>query len=186
MAQHDGEGGGGFGQPPGGGFGDGQGFGSPPGSQPQRGVGSPSATYGQGGPFGGAPGYGSAPIVPSAPGYGYGVDPLTPPDAYKTAGVLMMISGILNFMVAGTIVLALLLTLLFACISPIWMAALGVAVFEVVVGIQAMQGNRSSNAKVAAILGLVAGVMCSNVFSVVLEIAALVMLSKPEVQRFIG
>ncbi len=160
-------GGGGFGSPPGGG-----GFGSPPGG---GGFGPPPDGGGFGPPPGGG-GFGP----PAGGGFG-GPGGGAPPD-YKTAGTLMMVSGIINLLTAGVWTLALI----WLCVGILWVVPLGVAFGEFVVGVAVMNGTPHSQAKTASVLGLIAGVLNMNVFSIVLEIIALVKLGKPEVTAYLS
>jgi hypothetical protein len=161
-------GGGGFGQPPGGG-----GFGQPPGQPPGGG--------GFGQPPGSQPGFG-----PQPGGYGHppaGFNPMSgqPPQDYKTAGVLMLVSGITNIIASAV----LILVLVWICIGAFWFLTLAGAIFELIVAVSVMQGQRNHNAKTAAIIGLVTSVLCGNMIGIGCEIFALVTLGKPEVDAFL-
>jgi len=105
-----------------------------------------------------------------------------PPSDYKTAGVLMLISGIANVLASLTWVFILI----WICIGVFWLATLGAAIFEIVVAASVMQGRIHAQAKTASILGLVAAFLSANIISIVLEIIALVMLSKPEVSHYMA
>ncbi|MEM9195057.1 MAG: hypothetical protein AAGF12_38150 [Myxococcota bacterium] len=156
-------GGGGFGQPPGGQPPAGGGFGMPPGGQPPApgGFGQPQG-YGQ--PGGG----GFAPQGPGAP------------QDYKTLGIFMLISGIMNVLVS----ISFVLVFIWICVGVVWILPLAGGIFEIVVAAQIMGGKPQPNAKTAAIMGLISGVICFNVIGIVLEILALVQLGKPEVAQY--
>jgi uncharacterized membrane protein len=110
--------------------------------------------------------------------------PLAPAD-YRTAGTLMLISGIFNVLVSAGILLGLLLSVVGLCVAPIWLFTLGGGIAEIVVGAGIMQGSRSLRAMPVAVVGLVSGVVCGNMLGMILEILAMVQLGKPEVHAFI-
>ena len=56
---------------------------------------------------------------------------------------------------------------------------------EIIMGAGAMSGQPKPQIKTVSILGLVAAVLCGNVVGIVLEILALVNLSKPEVDSWL-
>lgn len=103
------------------------------------------------------------------------------PAEYKTVGTMMLVSAVVNIIAA----LAWTLVLLMVCVGVAWLVPLGFAVFELVVGINALSNKPQRSAKAAAILGLIAGILCMNPVSIVLEILVLVKLGQPDVARYI-
>ncbi len=116
------------------------------------------------------------------------------PQDYKTAGMMMMISGgftvllSLAFIVTWTVTwLASILLFFVAFAACFWILTLVVGVFEIVVGVAMMQGKPKSNAKTISILGIVAAVCCGNIVpGIIVEVLAFSLLSKPEVASWIA
>jgi hypothetical protein len=106
---------------------------------------------------------------------------MQPPSDYKTAGVLMLVAGILNLLTA----IGLILSLIMICVGVFWVIPLVFAIFEIITGIAALQGQPKANARTISILGMVAAVCCFQVIGLVLEIIAFVNLGKPEVREYI-
>jgi len=96
------------------------------------------------------------------------------PTEYKNAGIMMLISGFFNFTTAMIIVLSLI----WVCIGVFWLVPAVGAAFQCWVGFQMMQGNPTSNGKVA---GIVSAAINLNPLPLVLAILALMNLNKPEV-----
>ena len=106
---------------------------------------------------------------------------MTPPSEYKTAGTLMIVSGVLNLLAS----LALVGTLIWICVGAFWMVTLGLAVWEIVTGIAVSGGQPKHNAKTVAIIGIVNSLLCGNVIGLVLQIIAMSKLGSPEVTAYI-
>lgn len=100
------------------------------------------------------------------------------PPEYKTAGTLMLISGVLNILASA----AWILFLIWFCVGAFWFIPLGVAIAELVVGIGVASGNPNRGAKVTSIIGIVNSLLCMNIVSLVLQIIAFTKLSTFEVQ----
>jgi len=106
---------------------------------------------------------------------------MQPPADYKTSGTFMLIAGILTLLAS----LGWILGLIWICVGVFWILPLVAAIFEIIMGAGAMSGQPKPQIKTVSILGLVAAVLCGNVVGIVLEILALVNLSKPEVDSWL-
>lgn len=102
------------------------------------------------------------------------------PPEYKTAGTLMLISGILNVLAAC----AWIFVLIWVCVGAFWFIPLGVAIAELVVGIGVASGNPNRGAKVTSIIGIVNSLLCMNIASLILQIIAFTKLSTFEVTEW--
>lgn len=116
-------------------------------------------------------------VPPVYPGYPNGGAPAD----YKTAGTFLLIGSVTTLIVNLIVVL---LTIWF-CIGVCWLPLVGLALWGLVSGIQAMNGTRVRNIRVANALALVAALFCADLIGIVMQILALVWLSKPEVSRFL-
>lgn len=103
------------------------------------------------------------------------------PQSYQTAGILMLISGILTTLVS----LGLILSLIWLCIGVFWVLTLAVGVAEIAIGAMILGGGKQPSGKVVAILGIIAGFLSGNMIGVVLEIVAVIMLSNAEVTAYL-
>ncbi len=104
------------------------------------------------------------------------------PQDYKTAGIFMMISGILTVLVS----LSLIFSLIWILVGCFWVLTLVVGIFEIILGIGIMQGQFKGGAKTVSILGLISAFFCGNLIGLVLEILAIVWLGKPEVNNWMA
>ena len=104
------------------------------------------------------------------------------PKAYKNAGTLMMVSGILSALAAFGIIASLIW---FFCVGLLWLPALVIAIAEIAVGYAAMNGEQKPSMRTISILGLLGAVCCGNMISLALEIIALVQLNDSDAQDFL-
>lgn len=115
------------------------------------------------------------------------------PQKYKTAGILMLVAGIMNVvqalsltLVIGIYVLAsagMLFFCCFCCFMPLIGAVFGG--FEIFIGAQILQGKVVPKAPQISIGGIVASVLAGAFVPMVLEIVATVMLQDDEVKTFL-
>ena len=103
------------------------------------------------------------------------------PSDYKTAGTLMIISGVLNLLAS----LALIGMLIWVCVGAFWGVTLGLAIWELVTGIGVSSGNPKRGAKTVAIVGIVNSLLCGNIIGLILQIIALTKLGTPEVTAYL-
>ncbi len=103
------------------------------------------------------------------------------PQDYKTAGIFMLISGIMTTLAS----IGFFLSLLLFCVGVFWILPLVVGILEIVIGAAVMGGTPKANAKTISILGIVAALLCGNLIGLVLEILAMVHLGKPEVENYL-
>jgi len=104
------------------------------------------------------------------------------PQDYKTAGIFMLIAGILTIMVS----LGLVMGLIWICVGVFWFLTLAAGIFEVIVGVGVMNGQFKPNAKTVSIIGIVAALLCGNIVGMVMEILAVVNFGKPEVANWMA
>jgi hypothetical protein len=112
------------------------------------------------------------------------------PEAYKQAGLFMLISGIVNLMVGGLTVLtglgACVGTYGLCCFCPfIGVVPLAVGIHELVVASQMQQGRWVGNARGTNLTSLVVGVVTMSMLNIVLEALAMAQLNQPEVVAFL-
>jgi hypothetical protein len=103
------------------------------------------------------------------------------PQECTSAGALMLVSGVLNFITAGM----LFISFVWVCVGVLWLIPMIVGASEAFVGFQLLQGTRQPSAKTASIFGVIAGALNCNPIPVVCEVIALTMLSKPEVAGYL-
>mgnify|MGYP006865170430 CR=1 FL=1 len=104
------------------------------------------------------------------------------PQEYKTAGIFMLISGIMTVMVSRGLVFGLI----WICVGVFWILTLAAGIFEIILGVGVMNGQPKANAKTVSIIGIVAALLCGNVVGMVMEIMAVVNLGKPEVANWLA
>jgi hypothetical protein len=107
------------------------------------------------------------------------------PGEYKTAGILMVIAAGLTLLWSLLGIAGLVLSLAGMCCAPYYLLPIGLGIYELVGGVSAASGRPNSSVKLSAIAGLIAAVLCCNFIGIVLEILALVFLSRPEIADFI-
>jgi hypothetical protein len=113
-----------------------------------------------------------------------------PPDAYKQAGLFMMISGIMHLMVGGLTVL----TGLGVCVGTYGLCcfcpALGVVpmvigIHELIVASQMQQGRWIASARGTNLSALIVSVITLSMINIVLEALAMAQLNQPDVVAFL-
>lgn len=119
----------------------------------------------------------AGPGIPVYPPFGPGAAPAD----YKTAGIFLLI-GSLTTLILNLIVV---LILIWMCIGVCWIPLLGLAIWGLVSGIRAANGTPVKSIRVANALALVAALLSVDLIGIVMQILALVWLSKPEVGRFL-
>ncbi len=90
------------------------------------------------------------------------------------AGALMITSGVLNVVASGGFILAWG----WLCFGLAWIFPLMIGLAEIAIGAAIMGGRPTSRVRGISALGIVASLMCFNVFSVGLEIGSLVLQSR--------
>ena len=113
-----------------------------------------------------------------------GAKEMDAPSEYTTAGIFMIISAAFTLLWSLLGVLGLVLSLAGICCAPYYLLPIGLAIYEMISGIAAQSGRPQPSVKLGAIAGLVGAVLCCNIIGIVLEILALVFLSKPEASEF--
>lgn len=103
------------------------------------------------------------------------------PNDYKNAGLMTLIGGALNAITAFFWVIGFI----WLCVGVLWVVPLAMGIYQVVVGIAMQNGQPHAHAKLAPILGIVAGVFNFNPFPIVLGIISLMQVGKPEVAGWI-
>ncbi|MBN2797879.1 MAG: hypothetical protein JXX28_01915 [Deltaproteobacteria bacterium] len=103
------------------------------------------------------------------------------PSDYKTAGIFMIVSGVLTLITSFTLVL----TLIWLCIGVFWLIPMAVGILEIIIGIGVASGQPKPTAKTIAIVGAVAAFLTGNIIGVVMEILAFVFMERPEVSEYL-
>lgn len=104
-----------------------------------------------------------------------------PPQPYQTAGILMLVSGILTTLTS----LGLILGLFWLCIGFFWVITLAIGIAEIVIGASILGGGRQPMASTVAILGVIGALLAGNMIGLVCEIVALVSLNNDEVKNYL-
>jgi len=104
-----------------------------------------------------------------------------PPQGYQTAGILMLVSGILTTLTS----LGLVIGLFWLCIGFFWVLTLAVGIAEIVIGATILGGGKQPMAGTVAILGIIGALLCGNMIGLICEIIALVSLNNDEVKGFL-
>lgn len=99
------------------------------------------------------------------------------PNDYKMAGLLNLIGGALNIMTASVWVLSLI----WVCVGVLWIVPVLMGAWQAYVGFTMNTGTPTGQGKIAAIVGLVAGLFNFNPLTILLAIVVIVQLGKPEV-----
>ena len=98
----------------------------------------------------------------------------------------MVISGALTLLWSLLGMLGLVFSVAGLCCAPYYLLPIGLAVYEVSGGVSAVSGRPNPRVKLSAVSGMVGAILCCNFIGIVLEILALVFLSKQEVADFIS
>lgn len=104
------------------------------------------------------------------------------PKAYKDAGLMHLIAGILNFITAGVWVLAWI----WLCVGVLWLVPMGLAAWQAYVGYEMQAGRRVGQAGNMGIIGLVTSFFNFNIFAIVLSVLALMKAKEPDVAGYLG
>jgi hypothetical protein len=103
------------------------------------------------------------------------------PQPYKTAGLLNLVGGLFNI----TTGLVWTLSLLLVCVGVFWIVPMAMGAFQLFIGIGMQSGKLNGNAKLATIMGIVAGVLNFNPVTIILSVIAYMQLGDPEVAGFL-
>ena len=102
------------------------------------------------------------------------------PNDYKNGGIVMLIAGVINLMVAGL----WLVSSLCLCVNSF--ATVATAFVEIGVGASIVfGGTKIKSAKVIPIVGLVGALLSLSMMGAGLEAFALILMGKPEVQEWL-
>jgi uncharacterized membrane protein YczE len=104
------------------------------------------------------------------------------PQAYKNAGIFMLVSGIMTCLLS----MVWIFSLIWILVGCFWVLTLVVGIFEIVIGVAMLQGSYKPNAKTVQILGIVASFLCGDMIGVVMEVLALMQLNQTEVQEWMS
>jgi hypothetical protein len=120
-------------------------------------------------------------VHPAPPAYAMAGASDSAPQDYRTAGIFLLVGGITTSLASLVIVG---LTIWF-CIGVCWIPTLLGGIWALVSGIQASNGTRVRNIRIANALGLVAAIFCADVVGIVMNILAMVWLSRDGVASWI-
>lgn len=102
------------------------------------------------------------------------------PNDYKTAGILMLVAGLIN------LILVFIWQLSFLCLClPAWVTAL-TAIGELATGAMILSGKKVPQAKMVSIAGIVGGLLSLSMMAVGLEVFATITLGKPEIEEYLN
>jgi hypothetical protein len=101
-------------------------------------------------------------------------------------GILMLISGIVNILIGGGLVLGLALSLVLICCAPVGLLPLALGIFELIYAIRLLGSEAErqpyQRIQIIAILEIVS-ILAGNIISLVIGIINLVLLNEPEVRQ---
>lgn len=101
------------------------------------------------------------------------------PNDYKNAGIVMLVAGIINMIVGGLWVVGSM-----CMCANAWLTVLA-AIAEIVVGGMILSGNKVPQAKIVSIVGIVGAFLSLSMMGVGLEVFAIILLGKPEVEAYL-
>lgn len=104
------------------------------------------------------------------------------PQEYKTAGIVNLVSGVLNILTAGVWILTFIW---FFCVGLIWIVPLGLGAYQAFIGFQQMNGTRTNQGKIAGICGAVAGLCNFNPLPAILGVGGFVMSGNQKVTAWL-
>ncbi len=112
------------------------------------------------------------------------------PDAYKQAGMLMVVSGMTNLMVGliwGCTGLSMCVSTYGICfLCPLLgVVPLAVGVWEILEGNKVREGIWSPHLRTANVVGLVTGILTFHMIGVACEAFVLMQLNDPKVKAFL-
>jgi hypothetical protein len=117
--------------------------------------------------------------------------PVTMPPQAKSQkvqliGILMLISGIVNLLIGGGLVLGLALSLVLICCAPVGLLPVALGIVELIYAIRLLgtgtERQPYQRIQIIAILEIVS-ILAGNVISLVIGIINLVFLNEPEVRQ---
>jgi hypothetical protein len=101
-------------------------------------------------------------------------------------GILMLISGIVNILIGGGLVLGLALSLVLICCAPVGLLPLALGIFELIYAVRLLGTGPERQpykwVQIIAILEIVS-ILAGNFISLVIGILNLVLLNDPEVRQ---
>jgi hypothetical protein len=107
----------------------------------------------------------------------------TKPENVQLIGIFMIVSGALNILAGAGWILGLLITLVGILCLPVALIPVGVGVWELVVGINIVNGKPVKNVQVIGGFEI-ASVLWANVLSMVAGILVLVFYNDPETKAY--
>ena len=107
----------------------------------------------------------------------------TKPGNVQLIGILMIVSGGLNILAGAGWIIALLITLVGILCVPLALIPIGIGVWELVVGINIVNGKPAKNIQVIGGCEI-ASVLWFNVLSMVAGILVLVFYNDPETKAY--
>jgi hypothetical protein len=117
--------------------------------------------------------------------------PVTMPPQAKSQkvqliGILMLISGIVNLLIGGGLVLGLALSLVLICCAPVGLLPVALGIVELIYAIRLLgtgtERQPYQRIQIISILEIVS-ILAGNIISLVIGIIDLVLLNEPEVRQ---
>lgn len=99
------------------------------------------------------------------------------PSEYTSAGVLLLVAGILNV----TLAVMLVMWMMLVCLGPLWLVPMLLGFVEIATGVSMLNGNKRQNGMLIAVIGMMASVLCCNPVSFVCEAVAMALMLNPRV-----
>lgn len=99
------------------------------------------------------------------------------PNDYKTAGILNLVGGGLTLLVSGLY----FLSLIWVCVGVVYLVPMAMGAWQAYVGFNMNNGQPQGQAKTAAIVGIVSGVLTFNIIALIASVVAMMNVNKPEV-----
>jgi hypothetical protein len=109
------------------------------------------------------------------------------PKNYPIAGALMIVSGVVNIVLAFVWMCAAIGSLygIVCCWVPF--IPIGVGVFEIIHGLRISRGEPVQNARMVSVFGAISGLlMCWGIIPLVCELGVIVILSSNDVQNWLA
>lgn len=106
------------------------------------------------------------------------------PDMVNAIGIIMIVSGALNILAGIIVTITLIVTVLGIICIPLGLIPIGIAVYEIIQGINILNNRPVKNVQLVGILEI-ASVLWLNIFSVVAGILVLVFYNDEDVKAYI-
>lgn len=107
------------------------------------------------------------------------------PQDYKTAGIFMLIAGVMNLIASAMVALVWLSTIFLFFVAFLYIIPFCVAICEIVCAIMMLQGKKVPQSMIVSVMGLISAFFMCGMIGMVMEILAIVFTQKPEVREWL-